>query len=347
MKNNNNNNKKENSTEAARHAEKHSHESHKGSDACVSCSHEHGHSESHLFSNKHHHRHQHGHNHAANEKTIKGLIIAFIINMLLSLAEIAGGIIGGSIALIADALHNAFDAFSILIAVIAYKIGKKNPDDEYTFGYKRAETIGGFINLILLFVSGLYLMCEGIGRLFKPEEINGSLIIWISVIALIIDAATAKLSHSGAHGSSNMKMLFIHNLADAFGSIGVIASGLCVIYLGWNFIDGIVAILIAAYMISQAIVSFKPIMKILMNAMPEGLSADAIKSELLQIKGVKDIHHIHIWNIDEGRIAFACHAVAADIKAGELIKQALNEKFSIEHSTIQIETDRCACDICC
>ena len=306
-------------------------------------------------SERHHHEshaeeHSHGHSHChhgeVSEKTVNGLIWAFAVNMLLSAAEITGGIIGGSIALIADALHNTFDAFSILIAVIAWRIGRKIPDEEYTFGYRRAETIGGFINLILLFVSGCYLLYEGISRLVTPEKINGSLIIWISVLALIIDVFTAKLSHHGSHGNSNMKMLFLHNMADALGSVAVIISGLCVIYMDWYFVDGIMAMLIAAYMIFQSAVSFRPITRILMNAMPDGLSIQVIKNELLKVRGVTDIHHIHIWNIDEKKIAFACHAVTSSGTAGEEIKHLLARQFGIEHSTVQVETARCSCDVC-
>jgi len=316
-------------THEIRHTHKgvHVHEENAGS-----CEHADGHS-----------CHHHG---EVNEKTVNGLVWAFAVNMLLSIAELAGGIIGGSIALVADAFHNTFDAFSILIAVIAWRIGRKIPDEEYTFGYRRAETIGGFINLILLFVSGCYLLYEGISRLVTPEKINGSLIIWISVLALIIDIFTAKLSHHGSHGNSNMKMLFLHNVADALGSVAVIVSGLCVIYLDWYFVDGVMAVLISAYMIFQAAVSFRPVTRILMNAMPEGLSVSVIKNELMNVEGVTDIHHIHIWNIDEKKIAFACHAVTADGTAGEKIKHLLDERFGIEHSTVQVETARCSCDVC-
>lgn len=299
---------------------------------------------------KHLEQHQHNEHHhhsEVSEKTINKLLGAFAINIFLSAAEIIAGLIAGSIALIADALHNTFDAFSILIAVVSFKIGKKQPDSEYTFGYKRAETLGGFINLILLFVSGLYLFVEGISRLIKPEQINGSLIIWVSVLALAIDLITAKLSHHGAHASSNMKMLFLHNIADAFGSIGVIISGLCVLYLNWTFVDGIVAILIALYMVFQAVISFKPIAKILMNAMPEDLSIAEIEKAIKAMDGVEDIHHIHVWNIDEKKIAFACHAIISKPATGIGIKDMLKREFNIEHTTIQIEEDCSHCDRTC
>ena len=149
----------------------------------------------------------HHHHHEVNKKSIKLLVLSFAINMLLSIAEFIGGIISGSVALIGDALHNTSDALSILIAVIAFKIGSKKASTKYTYGFKRAEVIGGFVNLVLLFISGCYLLIEGIERLIKPEQIEGMLIIWISVLALVVDIFTAKISHHDAHHNTNMKMV--------------------------------------------------------------------------------------------------------------------------------------------
>ena len=142
--------------------------------------------------------------------------------MLLSVAEIIGGIISGSVSLIGDALHNTSDAFSILIAVIAFKIGNKKASAKYTYGFKRAEIIGGFVNLILLFISGCYLLAEGIERLINPQQIDGLLIIWISVLALIIDALTAKISHHDAHHNSGLAYCFLYDF-----SIGCVFSADC------------------------------------------------------------------------------------------------------------------------
>jgi len=273
------------------------------------------------------------------------LLLSFIINILLSVAEVIGGIISGSIALIGDALHNTSDALSILIAVIAFKIGHKKASAKYTYGFKRAEIIGGFVNLILLFISGCYLLFEGITRLIKPEPIDGYIIIWISVLALIIDAATAKISHHDAHHNTNMKMVFIHNLADVFGSVGVIISGLCVVWFNIYRVDGIIALLIAFYMIFQSVVSFPKIVNILMNAAPDNLNIEDIKKALLQINGVKGVHHIHLWCINEHDISLECHIEADNLNLTSQISELLKTKFAITHCNIQIENDKC-CSQC-
>ena len=293
---------------------------------------------------EHIHIHHHHHN-EVTQKSVRLLILSFAINMLLSVAEIIGGIISGSVSLIGDALHNTSDAFSILIAVIAFKIGNKKASAKYTYGFKRAEIIGGFVNLILLFISGCYLLAEGIERLINPQQIDGLLIIWISVLALIIDALTAKISHHDAHHNSNMKMVFIHNLADAFGSIGVIISGLCIMWFDLYRVDGIVALLIAFYMIFQSVVSFPQIVNILMNAAPDNIDIEQVKNSLLAIKNIKNVHHLHLWCISEHNVAIECHIESDNNDIIVEATQLLKDKFGITHCNFQVENK--SCDECC
>ena len=285
--------------------------------------------------------HCHHHHHEVSHKTVKYLLLSFIINIVLSIVEIIGGIVSGSMALIGDALHNTSDAFSILIAVIAFKIGYKKADNKYTFGFKRAEIIGGYTNLILLFVAGVYLAVEGIERLINPQTINGSIIIWVSVVALVIDGITAKLSHHGAGHNTNMRMVFLHNLADAFGSVGVIISGLFVLYFDIYWIDGVVALIIAAYMIYQSVLTFPKVVNILMNAVPDNIDIEEVKEQILSIPGVCDVHHLHIWSVNEHDISLECHIVTQEKDIIYKVTDMLKEKFSIEHCNIQIEHNPC------
>ena len=290
--------------------------------------------------------HEHHHHHEVSEKTVTYLLISFIINMLLSVVEIIGGIIAGSIALIGDALHNTSDAFSILIAVVAFKIGHRKASGRYTYGFRRAEIIGGFVNLILLFIAGVYLAVEGIGKIIAPQPIDGWIIICVSIIALIIDAATAKLSHHGSEHNTNLRMVFLHNLADALGSLGVIISGLCVVYFDINRVDGVIALLISAYMIYQSLMSFPKVVAILMNAAPEDMDLEQIKKELKKISGVKDIHHLHVWCISEDSVSAECHIVADDTEIISKVTKLLDNKFGIGHCNIQIEKNCNDCEHC-
>lgn len=287
----------------------------------------------------------HHHHEEVSEKTIFYLMISFLINMLLSVVEIVVGLIAGSIALIGDALHNTSDAFSILIAVIAFKIGHKKADKRYTFGFKRAETIGGFVNLILLFVAGFYLAAEGIGRLIQPQVIDGGMIIGVSVLALFIDGITAKLSHHGSEHNTNLRMVFLHNLADALGSVGVIVSGLCVVFWNVYWVDGVIALIIAAYMIYQSILSFPKIVRILMNAAPDDLDMEAVEQALKKIKGVRNVHHLHVWCLNEKDVSLECHLEATHLDVIAQANQMLRQKFGIAHCNVQVEK-KCDCPSC-
>ncbi len=312
--------------------------------------HGHHHTEAGTYHKVHKHGiaiHVHHHHPEVNAKTIGYLFVSFAINILLSLVELIAGIIGGSVALIGDALHNTSDAFSILIAVCAYKIGRKKADMHFTFGFKRAEIIGGFVNLILLFISGIYLLVEGIGKLITPQAIDGSLIVWVSVLALFVDGVTARLSHRDAHHNGNMKMLFLHNLADALGSVGVIISGLCVMYFNWLFVDGVIALAIAAYMIFQSIVSFPKFVRILMNAAPDHISVEEVKKAILSIPHVQNVHHIHLWSVSENDVSVECHIVSDSPQAVADVRQVLHNRFEIMHCNIQTETRSDECGECC
>ena len=197
------------------------------------------------------------------------------------------------------------------------------------------------INLILLFISGTYLLTEGIFKIISPEQIDGKTIIYVSILALIIDIATARLSHHDSAHNSNMKMLFIHNLADALGSVGVIISGFCVIYWGWTFVDGIIAVCIACYMLFQSVFSFRGIADILMNASPHGIDCDCIAEKIKAMDGISDIHDLHLWRIDENRTRFECHIVARDIALTAAVRQLLAAEFNIRECVIQIEEEPC------
>lgn len=281
----------------------------------------------------------------ATSKTIRALSIAFVVNLILSGAEIIGGLIAGSVALIADALHNTSDAFSILIAVIAFKICQKKATTKYTYGFKRAEIIGGFVNLILLFVSGLYLILEGGIKLINPEPIEGGIIIWVSVLALVIDTVTARLSHHDAEHNANIRMVFLHNVADALGSVGVIISGFCALYFHLYWVDGLIALSIAAYMIFQSIRSFPGFVAILMNAAPESPDTAEIIQALQTLPGVKNAHHLHMWCLNEHDIALECHLETNHPKAAQAAETLLKNRFGIRHCTIQTE-NRPHCPSC-
>lgn len=296
------------------------------------------HSTSHNNSNSHshHHSHSHSHSHTGNGK----LTVAVLINILLTVVQIIGGVLSGSLSLIADALHNLSDAGAIVIAIFARKISAKKADEKMTFGYQRAEIIGTLINSITLIIVGLYLIYEAIIKYFNPTEIDGWIVIYIAGIALVIDIATAVLTYmSGAKSSMNLRAAFIHNVSDAMASVAVIIAGVLIIFYQWYVVDVIATVLISIYVLYHGGLLALESINILMQAVPETCEISEIKADIELIEGVSNATDIHVWQLDEHKLFLECKVEPATnevfLDLAE-IKAMLESKYGIKHSTIEI-----------
>jgi len=273
------------------------------------------------------------------------LLVAIVINMLLTLAQVIGGLLSGSLSLIADALHNFSDAASLLIAWVARKIGRQPPDAFKTFGYKRAEVIAALINLVTLVIIGLYLIYEALWRFYTPQEIEGWIVVVVASVALVIDVATAMLTYSMSKNSLNIRAAFLHNVSDALASVGVIVVGSLILLYGWYWTDTIMTLAIAGYVLYQAATLLPVTIHILMQGTPEDLVIDEIIDAMEKVEGVCNVHHVHVWQIDEHQNALEAHVVVADFMQTEQVKRALKseleQRFSIAHSTLEFETVHC------
>ncbi len=290
--------------------------------------------------------HSHHHHHIdPSEIGEKRLLWAIIANMLLTLAQAVGGIISGSLSLIADALHNFSDAAALLIALVAIKIGRKPADQLKTFGYKRAETIAALINLTTLIVIGLYLVYEAIWRFFMPEPVIGWLVVIVASIALIVDIFTAMLTYSQSKHSMNMRAAFLHNVGDALASVGVIIAGAAIILYGWVWVDAAMTLLIAGYILWQGFNDIPKVIHLLMEGTPDHININDVIASMEDIGGVGGVHHVHIWQIDEQRSALEAHVVLEkDTNMDELkltIKSMLGDIYQINHSTLEFEHKCC------
>ena len=283
----------------------------------------------------------HHHHHAPESD--KGLLAAIGINFFLTLCQFFGGIISGSLSLIADALHNFSDAASLGIALFARKISRKPADEFKSFGYQRAEVIAALINLTLLIVVSLYLIYEAVWRIVEPQPITGWIIVLVAGVALIVDMITAIITFRMSKDSMNMKAAFLHNLSDALASVGVIFGGTLILFYQWYWIDTLVTFLIAGFVLWQGIIMLPKTIHLLMEGTPEDLSLIDIKSSLEEVASVEDVHHIHIWNLDERRIALEAHVVVSSNQLKEVesikekLKHVLKKKFGITHSTLEFE----------
>jgi len=288
----------------------------------------------------HHHHHHHHH---SKDDSDRSLIVAVSINILLTVFQIVGGIISGSLALIADALHNLSDAASLGIAIFARKISRKPADQSKTFGYKRAEVVAALINLTILVIISLYLLYEAIWRFFDPVNISGWLIVIVAGVALVIDMITALITLRLSKNNMNMKAAFLHNLSDALASLAVIVAGSLIILYQWFWVDTLLTLLLSLFILYQGLAMLPKTIHLLMEGAPEDIDFDAIKKSLLSLEGVDDIHHVHVWSLDEETIALEAHVVANIETFDEMesikniIKKKLSDEFNIKHSTLEFE----------
>jgi cobalt-zinc-cadmium efflux system protein len=288
----------------------------------------------------------HGHHHGdPSEIGERRLWWAVSANILLTVAQVIGGILSGSLSLVADALHNFSDAASLLIALVAIRIGRKPPDQFKTFGYKRAETVAALINLTTLIIIGLYLCYEAIMRFITPEPVAGWTVVIVAGIALVIDVFTALLTYSQSKTSMNIKAAFLHNVTDAMASVDVIITGTLILLYGWIWTDAAMTLIISGYVLWQGFTQIPKVIHLLMEGAPEGLSLEDIRSAMEKVDGVRNVHHVHVWQLDEHRNALEAHVVLSensemdDLKSH--LKKMLHDRFEIEHSTLEFENSSC------
>ncbi|SPF82057.1 cation diffusion facilitator family transporter [Pseudoprimorskyibacter insulae] len=291
------------------------------------------------------HDHHHHHHHGGEGR----LSLAIAVNLLLTVAQIIGGIVSGSLAMIADALHNFSDAMSLVIATVARRIAKRPADARMSFGYARAEVVAALINYTTLIVIGLYLLYEAGMRFLAPEPVAGWMVVIIAGLALVIDLVTAALTYSMAKDSVNIRAAFMHNVADALGSVAVIFAGTVIILFGWTWVDPAVTVLIAGYILWMAFSEIGSVIRILMLGAPDGLDADAVLHRIQQTNGVQGVHNAHIWLIDERKVGLLAHVVVSEGHWGQAdaikadLKARLHTEFGIDHMTIEVECTRHSC----
>ena len=292
------------------------------------------------------HSHDHGHHHG-EDQTEGRLWISIILNFIITAAEFIGGIISGSLALLSDALHNLNDTSSLAISLVARKVSKKEANRDKTFGYKRAEIIGAFINLITLVIIALFLMKEGIERFYNPQPIDGVVMFIVAIIGLLGNVITAILLYRSSKENLNLRSAYIHILSDAFSSVGVIAGGIIIIYYEFYIIDTILTLIIAGYILWHSYYMLRKTINILMESTPAGLEIPHVQETMAQVTGVLDIHHLHVWRLDEKNILLESHVVIDenDMDKMESIKSAIKNllvtDFNIHHSTLEFEFEPC------
>lgn len=290
-----------------------------------------GHSHHHSHSNGHSHSHSHG----------DGAIgWAVAVNLALTVAQIAGGYIADSTALIADGIHNLSDAMALVLAFGARRLARRAATPDWSYGWGRAEIVAAFVNYLALIAVSVWLAVEALGRLADPPQVAGGLVMALAGFALVVDLATAALVWRLSKESTNIRAAFLHNVADAAVSVAVILGGALIWAFGWNLADPILTLMISVVILWHIGLEIGPVLRMLMLATPPGSDPAAVRSSLCALPGVRDAHHLHLWQIDEKRIAASVHLV---VEGGDhfaitrAAKDMLADRYAIGHATIEIE----------
>lgn len=272
------------------------------------------------------------------------LVISIVLNVAITLAQIIGGIISGSLALISDALHNFSDVVSLVFSLIAHKLAKRKASINHTFGFKRAEILAAFINGFSLLVVAFFLIYEAIKKFYKPEPIDATIVIWLSALGIVFNGLSVILLKQDAKHNLNMRSAYYHLLTDMMASIAVLIGGILINFYQIYWVDGVLTILIAVYLIYVSYDLVKKSIKYLMLFTPDGIDIKEIVRVVHQIPGVGKLHHIHVWYLNEEELHLEAHLdCEKDISMSEFnhllfeIEKILYQKFGINHVNIQPE----------
>jgi cobalt-zinc-cadmium efflux system protein len=290
----------------------------------------------------------HNHHHSPRYSSEKKMIGASLLNLLITIAEIIGGLVSNSIALLSDAVHNLGDTIAIVLAYIANRISRKGATERKTFGYKRIEILAALLNALVLVVITIFLFIEAYHRLFNPEPVKGLIMFSVALVGLLANlVAVFLLKHDSKH-NLNIRAAYLHLLGDTISSVAVIIGSVLIYFFQVYWIDPVVTFLVGIYIFKEAFLVLKEAVDILMQGTPSGIDLQEVVIELEKHQEINNIHHVHAWKLDDFNIHFECHADLnkdlplshADSIRAEIERLLLN-KFAISHVTIQFEYNCC------
>ena len=292
--------------------------------------------------------HPHPHPHQHDQLSGNRLLFSIILNIVITASQIIGGIISGSLALISDAVHNLSDVISLIISYVANILSnKKRQTLHQTFGFKRAEIIAAFINSSTLIIIAVFLGIEAFKRLNDPREIASNIVIWLAFIAILGNGLSVLLLKKDADHNLNMKTAYLHLITDMLTSVAVLAGGLLMKYYQIYWLDAVLTIVISIYLLYMSWSIFLESLKILMLFAPKGLEIKAIQDEIIAVPEIENIHHVHVWQLNDHDIHFEAHIeFNKDISLSDFdkicatVENILFEKFHINHSNLQPEFER-------
>ena len=298
----------------------------------------------------HTHSHEHHHHHTEQLTSLNGVfILSIVLNLAFVLVETGVGIWSGSIGLLSDAGHNLSDVFSLLLALVAFRLADSHATKRFTYGYRKSSVLISLLNAIILLVAVGVILVESVHKLtdISSIELNGSAISWTAGIGILVNGFTAWLLMRQQAHDVNTRGAFLHMLADTLVSVGVVVSGLVISWTGWNWIDPVIGILIAIVILVSTWKLLSESLRLSIDAVPESIDPDHIVEEMKEMEGVSDVHHLHIWPISTTEVALTAHVVLDDLGAVPDTIPALKKKLKdhgIGHSTLEVETPDSPCE---
>lgn len=290
------------------------------------------------------HNHAHSHNHSHPDLKGRKLLLSILLNIVITVAQVIGGLISGSLSLLSDALHNFSDVLSLAVSYVADRYSKKDASVEKTFGYKRAEIIAAFVNSATLIIVAVYLIYEAILRFMNPQSIESSLVIWLAVLGIFVNGFSVLLLSKDSKSNMNMRSAYLHLFTDMAASVAVLIGGLLMKYFEWFWVDSLLTLLIALYLIVMGYSLLKSSYKVLMLFTPDDLSLEVISKAICKLPEIKNVHHMHIWQLNEQETHLEAHLdFYKDVTLSEFdavlikVEEMLFHDFGINHVTIQPE----------
>lgn len=289
-------------------------------------------------------RSSHNHNHHHGPVNEGNLLIATLLNLVITVVEFVGGILSNSLALLSDALHNLSDTTSTFIAWLANRLGKKRADHKKTFGYKRIEILAALLNAVVLIVICIYLFKEAYERIREPQEIKSLIVIIVAMIGLGANVLAVALLRRDSKKNINVRAAYVHLIGDSLSSVVVIIGAVVIQLFEIYWLDPVITVLIGIYLIREAFLILREAVNILMQSTPENIDIRKIQARVEALPEIKNIHHLHVWSMDDSAIHFEAHVeLKNDMLVGDLdglqqkINKLLKERFRIHHTTLQFE----------
>lgn len=285
--------------------------------------------------------HDHTHHHTPQMDSLnKAFIIGISLNILFVLAEFGAGFWFDSMGLLSDAGHNLSDVASLMLAMLAFRLAKVRPNEKYTYGFRKSTVLVSLLNAVILLIAVGVILTESVAKFLHPRAVEGEAIAWVAGIGVLVNGITAWLFMKDKERDLNVKGAYLHMMADALVSVGVVVSGLVIMHTGWYVIDPVIGVLVALVIVYSTWGLLRDSLRLSLDGVPAGTDMGKVKDIIQSIEGVKDVHHVHVWAISTTETALTAHVLICDASRLEEIKQEIKHALfdaGIQHVTLEFE----------